>query len=205
MIVEITTDSPDIVFGNASAKTVVTVELKKDGIDGEKGDTGEAGPQGLQGIPGVAGAKGDKGDTGEAGPQGPQGIPGAAGAKGDKGDTGEAGPQGPQGIPGVAGAKGDKGDAGVVDFTEIVVDFGTFAERTNAKKVSVADVLVTANTKIIISVSGIATTEHSLEEIAILNPRGVAGTITPGVGFEACFFADQKTYGNFKFNYLISN
>ena len=41
MIVEITTDSPDVVFGNASQKMVVTIELKKDGIDGEKGDKGE--------------------------------------------------------------------------------------------------------------------------------------------------------------------
>jgi hypothetical protein len=59
MIVEITTDSPDIVFGNSGEKMIVTVDLKKDGIDGLKGDTGE------QGIQGEKGDKGDKGDTGD--------------------------------------------------------------------------------------------------------------------------------------------
>lgn len=35
MIVEITTDSPNIVFGIAGEKMVVTIDLKKDGIDGK--------------------------------------------------------------------------------------------------------------------------------------------------------------------------
>ncbi|WP_269221992.1 hypothetical protein [Flavobacterium sp. IMCC34518] len=35
MIVEITTDSPNIVFGIAGEKMVVTVDLKKDGVDGK--------------------------------------------------------------------------------------------------------------------------------------------------------------------------
>jgi hypothetical protein len=35
MIVEITTDSPNIVFGVSGEKMVVTIDLKKDGVDGK--------------------------------------------------------------------------------------------------------------------------------------------------------------------------
>jgi hypothetical protein len=47
MIVTITTDSPNLVFGNNQQRVNVVVDFKKDGIDGAQGNDGLAGQPGI--------------------------------------------------------------------------------------------------------------------------------------------------------------
>jgi hypothetical protein len=94
---------------------------------------------------------------------------------------------------------------GSVSHTEIVIDFGLITKKTNNKKFFVPDTNVLSFSKISVSVSGNATTDHSSDEIVLLQVSVFASNIQNGIGFDISAISPQKVYGKVKVNYLITN
>lgn len=84
---------------------------------------------------------------------------------------------------------------------EIEVDFGTI-KRQN-KTFTIADAQVTATSKIVTTISGKATTDHSTDEIMILDLKAYANNIVDGVGFDIIVFSQNNLKGKFNINYTL--
>lgn len=86
-------------------------------------------------------------------------------------------------------------------INEIEVDFGAVA--TNNKIFTIADANVTINSKPIATVSGKPTTDHSTDEVMILELSVYANNMVAGVGFDLIVFSKNKLKGKFNINYTL--
>lgn len=90
-----------------------------------------------------------------------------------------------------------------LSFVEAVLNFGSIDSPNNNTKITIANTSVLAGSKIICSLSNLPTTDHSIDEIMILEIGVYATNIVAGVSFDIQAFSQHKTYGNVKVNYLI--
>lgn len=95
--------------------------------------------------------------------------------------------------------------AGNVSFTETTINFGAIDNPQNNTTTTVVDASVLSGSKIICTLSGTPTEDHSIDEIMVLEMGVYATNIVEGVGFDIQAFCKYKTYGQVKINYLITN
>ena len=97
---------------------------------------------------------------------------------------------------------GGGGAGGGIVVSQAEIDFGI----TNAFNTSlvISDVLISATSKIILSLSGDDTVNYNVEEILMKDIRVVAGSKVVGVGFTIKAYCPQQTTGKFKVNYTIT-
>lgn len=136
------------------------------------------------------------GAVGTQGEQGIQGIQGDAGVNGSQGIQGEQGIQGTQGIPGPQGPE--------LSLFQVEVNFGSSTSEDFNTSVTVNDLNILSTSKILCSVAGIATDDHSIEEILASNITVIAGKIIANTSFDILAFCDNGTYGKYKINYTIN-
>lgn len=84
---------------------------------------------------------------------------------------------------------------------EVEIDFGAIG--TKNKIFTIADASVTATSKIVATISGKPTEDHSTDEIMILDLRAYANNIVVGVGFDIIIFSQNNLKGKFNINYTI--
>lgn len=84
--------------------------------------------------------------------------------------------------------------------TTIEVDFGTTED--GMASVSVPATWATSTSKITITPSGIATTDHDPEDYALEGIYGIPVDIVDGVGFTLLAGCRESTFGKYKFNIL---
>jgi hypothetical protein len=97
------------------------------------------------------------------------------------------------------------GGGGSVNYTEVLLDFGTIINKTNNKTFFVADVNVLTTSKVLVAVSGQPTDDHSSDEIILMDVSVFATNIQEAIGFNIAAISPQKVYGKIKVNYLITN
>lgn len=102
-------------------------------------------------------------------------------------------------------------DGGLVDLTAggggttvysttIEVDFGT--QEDGVASVSVSATWATSTSKITITPSGIATTDHDPEDYALEGIFAIPIDIVDGVGFTLLAGCRESTFGKYRFNIL---
>ncbi len=91
--------------------------------------------------------------------------------------------------------------SGTFTISEAEIDFGVVEEYDTS--VFVSDTSITGTSKIIVSVSATATTEHTIDDITSTVIIVFAGNVQNGVGFTIYAKAPEGTYGKYKVNYSI--
>lgn len=84
---------------------------------------------------------------------------------------------------------------------EIEIDFGVVA--TNNKKFTIADTEVLTTSKVVATISGKPTADHSTDEIMILDLKAYVNNIVDGVSFDLIVFSNNKLKGKFNINYKL--
>jgi hypothetical protein len=101
------------------------------------------------------------------------------------------------------GANGPVTVASTTASGVIELDFGgSVMAEVDIGTVTVADVGVTANSEIIVSLQYAATADHSADEALISNVQLLPGVITAGVGFEIKGYAPEFTWGKYSVHWI---
>lgn len=109
------------------------------------------------------------------------------------------------GVNGITPVKGVDYFDGELNLTEIIVDFGSISEASNNIVVTIANTSILSTSKVICMVSGSETTDHSTDEIMLMQLNAFASKFVSGVSFNIQVFSPYKVFGKIKVNYLITN
>jgi len=96
-------------------------------------------------------------------------------------------------------------DIGAGSFTvqQATLNFGAQTQQEFDASIFVGDVSVTSSSKIIVTLCVVATTDHTMEDIASTELTLSAGNVVAGSGFTIYGKCDAGTYGAYKINYII--
>ena len=92
------------------------------------------------------------------------------------------------------------GSGTTVNSTSAEVDFGP--NEDGAAEVTVSASWVTVDTKLIVSPSGAATTDHDPEDYVLEGVFAVPDLIVAGVGFTLRAGCNDTTFGKYNFNII---
>jgi hypothetical protein len=101
----------------------------------------------------------------------------------------------------ISGVTVDLAAGGGTTVNEVEINFGT-TEDTDIR-LFVADAAITANSKIVCSVSAKATADHRIDDIVSTNIVIFAGNVQAGSGFTVYAKASDGTKGRYKVNYIV--
>jgi hypothetical protein len=94
------------------------------------------------------------------------------------------------------------GTGTTVNSVSVDVDFGSGAEEDGVAEVIVAAAWVTSTTKLIVSPSGAATSNHDPEDYVLEGVYGVPDLIVDGVGFTLRAGCNDTTFGIYNFHII---
>lgn len=88
---------------------------------------------------------------------------------------------------------------GIVQQAEI--DFGTVNDYI--AKITIADTNIKINSRVVCSIAGEITIDHSIDEVVIAGIVVVAGNVINGTSFDIFAYCENGTTGKYKVNYII--
>jgi hypothetical protein len=98
---------------------------------------------------------------------------------------------------------GSAGGGGSITISQSTINFGANTQTEYNAALTVSDAAITATSKILISVSGESTADHSADEVMAENITVVYANLVNGVSFDILARCDSGTWGQYKINYTI--
>lgn len=106
---------------------------------------------------------------------------------------------------GVVGATGVTGPTGgIIGMSQSTIDFGSATQREYNTTVTVPDLNIQTTSKIVVSIAGDATADHSTDEILLERIYLTTTNIVANTSFDIIAYCESGTHGQYKVNYQIA-